>query len=119
MNKQQALADSATATMEEMRDLMHKQLAALKVNSVTDSIDQLVSRMETQFGYSKEDAVKSVKTLFDTYGDDVLNLIAEKTPLPIKRKKQNRNKKLMTALTVAMGVIAVARWFLNNSSNES
>lgn len=119
MNKQPALAESATATMEEMRDLMRKQLEVLKSDGVSDSMDQLVRRVENHFGYSKKDAVQSVKNLFDTYGDDVLNLIAEKTPLPVKRKKQARNKKLITALTVAMGVIALARWFVNYSSDES
>ena len=119
MNKQPALAESATATMEEMRDLMRKQLDALKSDGVSDSMEQLVRRVENHFGYSKEDAVQSVKNLFDTYGDDVLNLIAEKTPLPVKRKKENHNKKLITALTIAMGVIAVARWFFNDSSDES
>jgi len=119
MNKQQTMADSATAALEEVRDSMHKQVAAMRGDSLTDSFNQIVDRVEDRFGYSKEDAVQTVKNLFDTYGDDVLDLIARKTPLPVKRKKQNSNKKLLTVLSIAMGVIAVARWLLSQSSDES
>lgn len=119
MNTQQKVTDVAADTVEQVRDLLNKQMASLKTEPVTDSVNQMVGRMEQHFGVNKEDAMKTMQQLFDNYGDDVLDLIAKKTNLPVRRKKENRNGKIVTLLTVTIGVMAVARWFYSQGGNES
>lgn len=119
MNTQRKVADVATDTVEQMRELINDQMAALKTEPVSRSLNQMAGRMEERFGVSKEDAMQSMQQLFDKYGDDVLDLVARKTNLPVQRKKAKRNRKIATFLTIAIGALAIARWFYSQSGDES
>ncbi len=107
-----------TGAVDQVKDVVSKRIAQ-KSDQVADSISQLVEQVEERFGFSTEDALGTMQEIFGSYSDDLLDLIAEKTPLLVRQKKQNRRRQLVTVLTVAMGVFAVARWFLSHNAEES
>jgi len=99
------------------KQVMNERIAQ-KRDQISDSISQLVGQVEKRFGFSTEDALGTMQDIFGSNSDDLLDLIAKKTSLPIRQENQNRRRQLVTVLTVAMGVFAVARWFLSHNEAE-
>lgn len=107
--------------LHQVKGGVRKQMGTLagdRQRQMWGGLEQLAGRIQDRYGYGAEEALHTAHDVITTYGDDLLELVSNKTNLQIKRKKPERSNRLLVVL-LGFGLTILVSWLTRKFNAEA
>lgn len=107
--------------LHQVKGGVRKQMGTLagdRQRQMWGGLEQLAGRIQERYGYGAEEALHTAHDVITTYGDDLLELVSNKTNLQIKRKKPERSNRLLVVL-LGFGLTILVSWLTRKFNAEA
>lgn len=107
--------------LHQMKGGVRKQMGTLtgdRQRQMWGGLEQLAGRIQERYGFGAEEALHTAHDVITTYGDDLLELVSNKTNLQIKRKKPRSSNRLLVAV-LGFGLTVLVSWLVRKLNAEA